>query len=262
MEVGSIYRFLSNLGYSHPLHPVITHLTIGLVMAALIFHLISLIPYYGKYAQTARHCGTLAFLAIFPTVISGLMDWSHYYGAGWIFPIQMKIILAGLLGVLLLLSVLVSLGRSGRSGLLLLIYTLCFFTVVGLGYFGGELVFGKADGKAAHGHVHNENKAARGLKTLPVSFADVQAIFQNHCTDCHAGARPPKGLSLTSYENVMKGGDNGPVAIPEKPGQSELIRRVKGISTPRMPLGATALSAGDIETLEKWILIGAPGPGG
>ena len=32
MNFDFIYQFLADVGYAHPLHPTITHLTIGLVM--------------------------------------------------------------------------------------------------------------------------------------------------------------------------------------------------------------------------------------
>jgi hypothetical protein len=68
-------------------------------------------------------------------------------------------------------------------------------------------------------------------------------------------------LDLTSYTDIMEGSETGPVVISANPGESELIKRVKGVSTPRMPLGAPALPDGEIEILENWIHAGAPAPG-
>lgn len=260
MNIDFIYRFFETLGYTHPLHPPFTHLTIGLVMGALIFYLIAMLPRCGRFAQTAGHCSALAFLVIFPTVILGVMDWYHYYGAGWIFPIKMKIILAGILALFLLLSVILYTGRQGRSGPLLLIYLFSFFTVVGLGYFGGEIVFANKFNKANGKPPAAEKTTHPGSKSEDASFADVQTIFRNKCINCHTGTNPPKGLDLTSYQEVLKGSNHDPVVIPGKPMESELIRRVKGLSTPQMPLAGPALPDSDIRTLEKWIKTGAPGP--
>jgi len=255
MNFDFIYHFLADLGYTHPLHPTLTHLTIGLVIAALIFRVIALLPAYGKYGQTARHCSTLAFLAIFPTVLLGLMDWTYYYGNNWIFPIKMKIILAGVLTVLLLLAIILNLKLSKSSGALLVIYLLSFLTVIGLGYFGGEILYGKSTASGG-----DAEPASAGIPSAAAAFAEVQTIFRNNCTNCHAGTNPPSSLDLTSYENVMKGGQNGAVVISGKPGKSELIRRVRGISTPQMPLAGPALTQSAIGTLEKWIAAGAPAP--
>lgn len=158
MNFDFIYHFLADLGYTHPLHPTLTHLTIGLVIAAVIFRAIALLPAYGKYGQTARHCSTLAFLAIFPTVVLGLMDWAYYYGANWMFPIKMKMILAGALMVLLLLAIILNLKLSKGSGALLVIYLLAFLTVIGLGYFGGEIVYGKRSAREVMGNRPPKNR--------------------------------------------------------------------------------------------------------
>jgi hypothetical protein len=36
-----IYQFLAKFGYTHPLHPVLTHIPIGMVMGAFLFLLIA-----------------------------------------------------------------------------------------------------------------------------------------------------------------------------------------------------------------------------
>lgn len=261
MNIDFIYRFLAGLGYTHPLHPTITHLAIGLVMGALIFYLIAFLVPRGQYARTARRCSTLAFLAVFPSVILGLMDWSHYYGGCWMFPIQMKMILAGILVVLLLFSIVLNARKSSRTGFLLAVYLLCFAAVVGLGYFGGEIVYGKRAGREAGTQVAGETGEISGRKAGPADFAAVKKIFENNCTNCHTVFPPPKRLDLTSYTDIMEGSETGPVVISANPGESELIKRVKGVSTPRMPLGAPALPDGEIEILENWIHAGAPAPG-
>ncbi|MFP4452002.1 MAG: c-type cytochrome domain-containing protein [Desulfobacterales bacterium] len=255
MSLESIYELLADLGYTHPLHPTLTHLTVGLVIAALIFQVPALLPAFKKYAQTARHCSALAFLAIFPTVILGVMDWTYYYGADWMFPIKMKMFLTGVLTVLLLLGIILNTGLSTRPAALLVIYLFSFLTVIGLGYFGGEILYGKRvlQGSSAE-------TASAGASSSAVSFAEVQTVLQNNCTNCHAGDKPPKNLNLSSYEKVMEGSEKAPVVIAGKPAESELIKRVKGISAPQMPPAGPGLSKSDIRILEKWIEAGAPGP--
>lgn len=258
MNFDAIYRFLADLGYTHPLHPAVTHLTVGLVLGALVFGVIGLPGAFGKYAQTARHCCTLAFIAVFPTVVLGVMDWFHYYGASWIFPIKMKILLAGILVLLLLLSIFLNAGRTKRPGSLLLVYLLAAATVVGLGYFGGELVYGDKTSPGAGGQAGMTETRSPGQSP---DFAVVEKILQTHCTNCHTGTNPPKSLNLETYSDIMEGSQNGLMVIAGSPGESELIKRVKGIKGPRMPLSGPALSGSDINAIEKWIQAGAPGPG-
>jgi uncharacterized membrane protein len=39
-----IYQALTKLGYTHPLHPTLTHVPLGMVMGALIFRRTNLAP--------------------------------------------------------------------------------------------------------------------------------------------------------------------------------------------------------------------------
>lgn len=60
----------------------------------------------------------------------------------------------------------------------------------------------------------------------------------------------------------MKGSEDGPVVVGGKPGQSELMDRIKGISEPRMPLnGPPWLRDEEIALIEQWIDAGAPDAG-
>jgi mono/diheme cytochrome c family protein len=91
------------------------------------------------------------------------------------------------------------------------------------------------------------------------SYSDVSAILNAHCIVCHQGEAAPLGLRLDSHAALMRGSSRGPVVRPGKPGESELLRRVRGQSQPRMPLtGPPWLSDGQIATLEQWVAAGAP----
>jgi hypothetical protein len=120
---------------------------------------------------------------------------------------------------------------------------------MGLGYFGGELVFGIARGQA------QENASSKLTK---VSYADVEKIFHRECVVCHSGSSPPLGVRLDSYDHVIAGGQTGPVIIPGKPNKSELVERIKGTEQPRMPFGKPPLSESEIELIVRWVKQGAP----
>src|SRR5579862_893794 len=83
-----------------------------------------------------------------------------------------------------------------------------------------------------------------------VGYADIQSIFNAHCTRCHAGPDASGGLSLDTYANVMK----GRVLIPGDSGNSVLVARLLGRGgKPQMPMGFTALSSREIELIKAWI---------
>lgn len=86
-----------------------------------------------------------------------------------------------------------------------------------------------------------------------VSFSQhVQPIFYSRCVSCHGGTA---NLFLNTYENVMRGGINGPAVIPNDPNGSRLIQFV---SSGYMPYGGPLLTSAQVETLVNWVAAGAP----
>jgi len=91
------------------------------------------------------------------------------------------------------------------------------------------------------------------------TFSDVDKIFQTRCYKCHSGARPAAGVHLDSYAGIMAGSKDVKVVVKGDPGKSELVKRIKGTSKPRMPKdGPPWLSESDVTLIEKWIAGGAP----
>ncbi|MFZ6045625.1 c-type cytochrome domain-containing protein [Pseudomonas sp. CR3202] len=88
----------------------------------------------------------------------------------------------------------------------------------------------------------------------PVNFDDIQPILQARCVMCHAGEAAPLGLRLTSLDELLKGSASRQVVRSGDPTGSELIRRLKGQSQPRMPMtGPPFLSDAEIALFEGWI---------
>ena len=76
---------------------------------------------------------------------------------------------------------------------------------------------------------------------------------------CHQGEAAPLGLRLESVDALLKGSRNGAVVKPGNPAGSELVRRLRGQSQPRMPLtGPPFLAEEEIAAIERWIAAGAP----
>jgi len=165
-----IYQTLTKFGYTHPLHPTLTHVPIGMVMGAFLFVLVALIFRRTNLAQTARHCSVLALIAAVPTAFLGILDWQHFYGGSLMFPIKMKLILAAILIIFLILAIVFGFFGETFSKIVISLYVLCLFTVIGLGYFGGELVYG------------TKAPAAR-VSDGPV--AEGAIVFKQNCSACH-----------------------------------------------------------------------------
>jgi uncharacterized membrane protein len=152
--IHAFYQFLGRLGYDHPIHPMITHITIGLTIGTLTFAIVSVLFRRVRLKLTAWHCAVLATVSVVPTALFGYMDWREKLGGQWMPQIVIKMVLAGALFVLLLVGLL--LGRKGkaeteesgtrpwrnpRSIVALALYAVCTGIVIALGYFGGSLVY-------------------------------------------------------------------------------------------------------------------------
>ncbi len=168
--IESIYQVLEKIGYVHPLHPPMVHLPVGLTLGAFLFLLIAQVFRRPGFAQTARHCMVLALISLIPAILLGLMDWQQRLGGAWVFPIIMKLTLAGVLLVFVCLSIFLGRGTQLRTIKHILAYAICALIVSGIGYFGGELVYGKKSTQADSG----------------VRLAEAGSIvFQQKCSVCH-----------------------------------------------------------------------------
>ena len=77
---------------------------------------------------------------------------------------------------------------------------------------------------------------ASGGYAAEVTYADLAPIVAARCVVCHSGVAAPLSLQLDSLENLLSGSQNGLVVNAGDPSSSELIRRIKGLRMPRMPM--------------------------
>ena len=90
---------------------------------------------------------------------------------------------------------------------------------------------------------------------------DVNPILQKNCLPCHSVWGPgyaATGLSLESYDSLMKGTKFGAVTKPGFSGASALVIFVEYDHQPvNMPLGQKRLTPEDIKLIKTWIDQGA-----
>lgn len=105
-------------------------------------------------------------------------------------------------------------------------------------------------------------RAEIDAKGLEFFEKDVRPILVEHCYDCHsAGSKNLKGgLRLDSREGLLKGGDLGPAIIPGDPDKSRLIEAIRYKNRDLQMPPKRALSTAQVETLTKWVAMGAPDP--
>jgi uncharacterized membrane protein len=90
------------------------------------------------------------------------------------------------------------------------------------------------------------------------TWADINPIVTKHCVMCHSAQGAGRGLRLDSYALALAGSKDGPVLLPGDPDHSELILRLKGLSTPRMPFLSYPLADEEIALIVRWVQAGMP----
>lgn len=94
-----------------------------------------------------------------------------------------------------------------------------------------------------------------------VSYSeDIAPVFKGWCVGCHAKGGEgleKSGLDLTTYEGLLKGTTYGPMVLPGKPDESNLVRMINGDAKLQMPFRHHPLPACDRQNIWSWIFEGA-----
>lgn len=94
-----------------------------------------------------------------------------------------------------------------------------------------------------------------------VSFSnDIAPILAEQCLVCHGGGnqQPGGGLTVATFQAMLRGGDNGPPWVPGKPEESLLVQKLKGTAGgARMPRGRPPLPDEQIDLFARWVAEGA-----
>src|SRR5579862_6179739 len=90
-------------------------------------------------------------------------------------------------------------------------------------------------------------------------YAAVDAIFAEHCLDCHVSPDPDGKFVLESFDTLMQGGEIGKAVIPGKSADSLLVQMIEGRfekdgKKKIMPPGKREkLSPAEITAIKTWI---------
>lgn len=80
----------------------------------------------------------------------------------------------------------------------------------------------------------------------------LKAVFDGKCQSCHSGSAAMAGLDLTSYQNILKGGQDGPGVTPNDLDKSQVYQKqIAGGHYGQ-------LSDEELALLKDWIMAGAP----
>lgn len=201
------YDFLTMLGYTHPVHPVLVHVPAGMSIGALGFSLLALLTKRSVFCASAYHSAVFALVFTLLAIPVGIFDWQRFYGGAWFFEIQMKAALAAVYLLLICSAVLVG-RRCQTAPALPALYFCSVLTVGGLGFFGGQLVY--------HGFTPE----------APEQFKVGRHVFESHCSGCHRRG-----------ENIIE--PNMP--LRNAPQLHDFDEFLAYLRDPRMPNGASGV---------------------
>jgi hypothetical protein len=108
--------------------------------------------------------------------------------------------------------------------------------------------------RAGPGSVDPSNRAYYGVHVAP--------LFSRSCVSCHRAEKHKGELRLDSYEQLMRGSEDGPVVVPGDPKSSDLMRRLRlpPSDDDSMPSdGDKPLTPEEIQMIDHWIAAGAKG---
>jgi len=161
-----LYDLLGLVGYSHPVHPVLVHVPTGMSIGAFCCALWAIATGQASYRTTAYRMIVFALIFASLAIPVGLMDWQRFYGGAFIFEIKMKLALASL--YFIVVAAAVAIGRKHLdSPALPALFSVGLFAVMGLGFFGGQLVYQGFTPEA------------------PEQFKVGRHSFESHCSGCH-----------------------------------------------------------------------------
>lgn len=90
--------------------------------------------------------------------------------------------------------------------------------------------------------------------------ARIRPVLIKECQGCHGGDEPEAGLSLMSREAVLKGGEQGPAAVPGEPGESLILTAIEHRDGMKMPPKGKRLDQRTIDDFRRWIESGLAYP--
>lgn len=237
---------------------MLVHLPIGILLLAVLFHLLSYKKGYESLQPAVKISMLIGTTAAIASCISGwMLSSSGEYEEALVNTHQW-------LGIgLALLSVLAYFLMMKSSVLVKWLMPLIGLLIMITGHFGGSLTHG--EDYLTQG-LFNETNTSIMVKPIAnvqqaIVYTDiVQPILQSKCYSCHGPAKQKGKLRLDEPPFIDKGGEEGKVLIAGNSGESEMIKRLllpldnKDHMPPRQK---SQLTKSEIELLSWWVASGA-----
>jgi uncharacterized membrane protein/YHS domain-containing protein len=250
------------------LHPLLVHLPIGFIVLLAALELMARFP---RFPGANRSAGPILALAAPLAILTALCGWLLSHSGGYetraLWWHQWTGI--GTAAACLTAALLYRFHRQRA-------YRWCLFSTFPLlvvaSHFGGSLTHGSdylvrytpAPLRAFLGHRTQPPASPKNGPQWPdlqVFAGVIQPVLQHDCVSCHGPEKAKAGLRLDSLSASLKGGKSGPVIIPAKAAESEMLRRLRlppEDDDHMPPVGKPQPAQDDLALLEWWIAAGAP----
>jgi hypothetical protein len=248
-------------------HVLLLHLPIGILLLAVVLEVASRRE---RFNHLSPAVGAVWAFGAISAIVTAMLGYLHASEGGFVGDAVNAHRIAGT--VLALVATAIWLLR--RQAIYQRAWLAWSLAVVGLlfvtGHYGGNLT---------HGDTYLTQYAPaplRWLMGLPeprvarpkpkdvpsaVVWLDVVApALDQRCSTCHNDSKRKGGLSVASYETLMRGGEHGPVIVAGDAKASDLVRRITLPADDKdfMPHdGKTPLSAEQTRAIAWWVSAGA-----
>ncbi len=250
-------------------HVLALHLPIGIIYVVVVLEFLARKPRFASLASAATFLWGAAAITAIITVALGLMHASEGGFSGESFERHR------LLGILVAVSsTAIWIFRAKKLTAYWkwqpLTGVIALLLVAITGHYGGNMTHGAtflieyapAPLKRLIGMEVREKAGSAGEADV---FVDViHPMLEQRCGSCHGVDTRKGGLSFSTYERLMEGGEMFPAVVPGNLQESEMYARVNlpDTSDDFMPKeGKTPLTPDQIKILGWWIEAGAPGMG-
>lgn len=251
--------FLSIFDFIAPLHPVLVHLPIGILLLACFFQWMTIKNRY-VFLQPAIPVALFwGMIGAVVSCISGyLLSQSGDYDEQLADRHQWLGISTAIFSFILYVLYKISISESLARWLSLTLIILIAIT----GHLGGTLTHGEGYLTAAFNNEKKQTvfKPIANIQEAAVYADIVQPVLEAKCYGCHGTTKQKGKLRLDSPEFILKGGKDGKVLIPGKADESEMIKRVflpLADDDHMPPKAKPQLTENEIILLHWWVSSGA-----